>query len=237
MINSLLSSNRDVAALIPVSSMIAVYLKKCTVSVIDMLESCGYLVFCLIYDNNRINRNMFTDLCGGEFNPHIEHPRCTDRRLFFLFDSVHLLKSIRNNWLGQNDCEHTFVFPNLDSDDKCKASFSHLRQLHKNEKDSIVKMAPCLTHKSLYPSNLERQNIKLVLKVFDEKVVVALDHYGKQNGKDISGTHSFITVILKLWKILNVKSSNKGHRKRDGDSYHIRDINDERLSFLSRVYD
>ena len=87
MICSLLSSNKDVAALVPVKSMTAAYLKECTVNVLNMLESCGYWVLCLIPDNNRINRNMFTELCNGELKPSVPHPCCSERRLFFLFDS------------------------------------------------------------------------------------------------------------------------------------------------------
>jgi len=94
MICSLLSSNKDVAALIHVTLMNAEYLKECTVKAIDMLASYGYLVLCLISDNNRVNCNTFTDLCGGKLKPCIEHPRCSDGRLFFLYDSMHLLKSV-----------------------------------------------------------------------------------------------------------------------------------------------
>ena len=116
MICSLLSSNKDIAALIPVKSMNATYLKDCTVKVIRMLEDCGYFVICLISDNNRINRNMFTELGNGELKPWIIHPCCSERKLFFLFDSVHLLKCIRNNWLGQSDSERTYCFPNFSSE-------------------------------------------------------------------------------------------------------------------------
>ena len=69
MICSLLSNNIDIAALIPVESMNATYSKECTVNVIRMLQNCGYLVICLISDNNRINRNMFTELGNGELKP------------------------------------------------------------------------------------------------------------------------------------------------------------------------
>jgi len=93
---------------------------------------------------------------------------------FFLFDSVHLLKCIRNNWLGQCDAENTFQFPDMNDGSICKASMSHLCQLYASEKDNYIKMAPCLTYKALYPSNLERQNVKLVLKIFDEKTIIAL---------------------------------------------------------------
>jgi hypothetical protein len=222
MICSILSSNKDIAALVPVKSLDAAYLKDCTFKVLHMLETVGFSVVCIISDNNRVNRNVFADMCGGKLKPYIEHPLSSGRRLFFLFDSVHLLKCIRNNWLGQNDCENTFLFPIATSGSSvCQASFSHVRQLYNSEVDSVVKLAPGLTRKALYPSNLERQNVQLALKVFDEKVLVALDHFAAQTNKDVRGTQFFISVIIKLWRIINVKSSNKGIRKRDSDSVPI----------------
>lgn len=58
-----------------------------------------------------------------------------------------------------------------------KACFSNLRQLCNSEHDQIVKLAPSLCHKALFPNSTERQNVKLAL--FDEKTAVALVHFGK----------------------------------------------------------
>lgn len=235
MISSLFSPNKDVAAMVPVKNLTAAYLKDCTLPVIKMLESLGYLVCCLISDNNRVNRNMFTELCGGTLKPFVQHPCSSDRKLFFLFDSVHLLKCVRNNWLGQSDAENTFIFPDMNDGTVCKASLCHLRALYQAEKDSIVRMAPSLSYKALYPSNIERQNVKLVLKLFNEKTLAALNHYGVQNQCDVSGTSKFISIILRFWKVLNVKSTGKGHRKRDNDLDPIRSVDDENVRYLRDV--
>jgi len=238
MINSLLSPNKDVVCMVPVKNMNAVYLKECTVKVISMLESIGYKIVCCISDNNRVNRNMMTAICNGKLQASIVHPCDADRRLFFLFDSVCLLKCIRNNWLGQLDCEHTLMYPEFHSemsDNIARASFSHLRKLHESEKECIVKLAPSLSQKALYPTNLERQNVNLALKIFDEKVPVALNHFGKQTSIDVVGTASFIHIVLRLWKILNVKSTGKGIRKRDDDCKPITSVDDDRVHFLREV--
>ena len=97
MLCSLLSHNKDVAGMIPVKSLTAKYLKECKIKIINTLENAGNFVICLISDNNRINRNMFTELCQGELKPSRVHPNNSSRKLFFLFDTVHLLKCIRNN--------------------------------------------------------------------------------------------------------------------------------------------
>lgn len=82
MICSIMSGNRDVAALIPVKNLTTEYLTDCTMKVLKLLEDCGYQVLCLISDNNRVNRNMFTNMCGGTLQPFIAHPCASDRRLY-----------------------------------------------------------------------------------------------------------------------------------------------------------
>jgi hypothetical protein len=235
MLCSLLSSNKDVAALVPVKNLTAENLKQYTLKVIEMLEKCGYFVFCLISDNNRVNRNMFTELCGGSLVPYIKHPCADDRKLFFLFDSVHLLKCIRNNWLSQSDVDNTFVFPNFTEDGTCRASLSLLRQLYDSEKDCIVKQAPALTYSALHPSNIERQNVKLALKIFDEKNIPALQNFGSQSHADVTGTVKFINIIGSLWKIFNVKSIDKGRRKRDSLLDPIKAVDCEQVKFLKNI--
>ena len=57
---------------------------------------------------------MFSEMCGGStLMPYVQHPCSKDRKLFFSFDSVHLLSCVWNNWLGQYDAENTFTFPNI----------------------------------------------------------------------------------------------------------------------------
>ena len=76
-----------------------------------MLKNVGNFFYCLIFDNNRINRNKLTQTYNGELQPNIEHS--LDAEIFFMFDSVHLMKCIRNYWLGQLDTNHTSLCPGL----------------------------------------------------------------------------------------------------------------------------
>jgi len=237
MICSLLSANKEVVAMVPVKSLTAEYLKTCTLKVLGMLDKVGFNVFCLLSDNNRVNRNMFAELCGGTLTPYTAHPVDSSKRLFFLFDSVHLLKCVRNNWLGQSDSDCTFVFPDISDGSLCKASLSHVRSLYAAEKDCFIKEAPGLSHKYLYPSNLERQNVQLVLKLFSDKTIVGLTNYGVKSNLDVSGTTKFMTIILRLWNVLNVKSTDKGRCKRDASMDPIRSVNDDNVCFLRSVHE
>ena len=131
MLTSVLSKNKDIAALQPVKNLDASFLNDSLLKVIRLVEQAGYKVVVVISDNNRVNRNALAALCGGDLRPSIEHPCDPTRRLFFLFDSVHLLKCIRNIWLNQID--QVFWFPDLTTGETRKAAFAHLKQLYDSE--------------------------------------------------------------------------------------------------------
>ena len=153
-----------------------------------------------------------------------------------MFDSVHLLKSIRirNNWINQID--QTFCFPAA-SGSLVKASFAHLKQLYDSEKSAIVKLAPSLSFTSLHPNNTQRQNVKLALQVFDEKNVAALTEFGNRFQCDTFTTRNFILTITQLWKIINVKNPQKRFQLNDEFCEPIRSLQDSKLLWLSNFYD
>ena len=234
MLASIFSKNKDVAALQPVKNLDTSFLHDIVMKALKMVESAGYKVVALISDNNRINRNVFGAICGGTLKPSIVHPLDSSRQLFFLFDSVHLLKSIRNNWINQ--INQTFIFPRVDGS-TAKACFAHLKQLYDSERNAIAKLAPGLTVMALHPNNTQRQNVTLALKVFAEKNISALTEFGNRFNFGVSGTRDFILTIVQLWKILNVKQMRKGQQLNDVFCEPIRSLHDDKLNWLSTFYD
>jgi hypothetical protein len=214
------------AALMPVKNIDGKFLKDITISVIEMIENAGYKVVCLISDNNRINGNMFAAIAEGKLSSFVNHPLDPTRKLFFLYDSVHLAKCVRNNWLNQKDDAQTLTYPDFNSDESTvlhKACFAAVKQLYESEKACSVKLAPSLSQEAHYPTNTERQSVHLMLSVFNEKVVTALAMFGdKEKNCDskqvITDTKTFIEIISKLWKMLNVKHPFKGRNTRDASS-------------------
>lgn len=142
MLGSLFSKNKDVVALQPVKNLDQSFLHDSVSKVLKLVQSVGYRAVSLLSDNNRINRNVFAAICGDVLQPSIVHPLDSTQRLFFLFDPVHLLKSIRNNWINQID--QTFHFPRVVGN-AAKACFAHLEQLYDSERSAVVKLAPNLT--------------------------------------------------------------------------------------------
>ena len=151
-----------------------------------------------------------------------------------MFDFVHIIKITRNNWINQKDFNNTFTFPSLDDFNlSINASFENIRVLYKEEQRSVAKTAHRLTVKSCWPSNLERQNVGLALRIFNDSTAAALQL--KRSKRDLSlQTSEFISLITRIWKIFNVGTPNKGYRLNDTDSLPLRN-NDTRFIFLSRV--
>ena len=245
MLCSLLSSNTDMAALVPVKNINGKFLKDLTVDVMRMVENAGFKVVCLISDNNRINGNTFAALAGDKLVSLIDHPLDSNRKLFFLFDGVHLMKCVRNNWINQKDGAQTLTYPDFDSENTTvmrKACFAAVKQLYDSEKACTVKLAPSLSQKALNPSSTERQSVHLMLRIFNDKVVSALNIIGDketnfESKSVIMDTKNFISIIYKLWKMLNVKHPFKGRNTRDICSDPVRSIDSEQLLYFSKIGD
>ncbi|KAH6939442.1 hypothetical protein HPB50_018223 [Hyalomma asiaticum] len=114
------------------------------------------------------------------------------------------------------------------------ASFAKIRDLHSKECDQLLKYGYGLSRKALYPSNLERQDVKLALQIFNDYLPEALRALGaKHNLFSFEATATFIEIILKWWKIVNVKTPWKGERLRDHFQQPVLSIdNDPKIDYL-----
>lgn len=114
------------------------------------------------------------------------------------------------------------------------AMFKALKSLHQLEHDKLLKFGYSLTLKALFPKTIERQNVKLALKIFNPFVAQALLEFGT-NIEGSQETADFIKIILTWWKIVNVKTLLKG--KRFNDIYQepivCNNIEDPKLVFLN----
>lgn len=184
MMQSLLSPQKNVHIL-PVDKINAEQLHTVLRTIINELEKVGLRIIAVITDNNSINRRTMS-LFGtsSKVSSSYPHPSDPTRPLFFVIDPVHLLKCVRNNWINQKNCGTCMFFPsllNLHSNPKIlTASFKTLRDLHLKEQDQLVKAAPMLSVKALNPSSMERQNVKLALKVFNPSTTAAVETYAQR---------------------------------------------------------
>ena len=117
-------------------------------------------------------------------------------------------------------------------------SLSSLKQLHHLEADSTIKYAYKLSAKALSPSNLERQNVKLVIQIFNEHVSHALHQLGQKfSFPHWENTAAFIKLIVTWWDIVNVSTPNKGNRLKNEFKKPIICEETEAKKFLKQFLD
>ena len=99
------------------------------------------------------------------------------------------------------------------------------------EADSTLKQAYRLTIKALQPHSIERQNVRLALRIAKALLNLGQKHMDLVNWL---GTSKFISTIIKLWDMLNVKSYNKGLRLRKEDANVFDSVSDDKLEWMER---
>ena len=225
MVKTLLGGPTFIARLIPIFKLNSSYLKQQLEKLADVISSCGGKVLALIGDNHMINRQMYKSL--RYTNESYKGCLSNNDDVVLLHDPVHLIKSIRNNWLTEGRNEIRFTDPdNLESDSQI-AKWKDIVSIFDQEKDNTVHTTT-LTFQACHPTSFDRQKVSLVNAVFNDKVVTALSI------KEKTSTACFVKQIVRLWKILNVKRPNLHLRLNDPDRSPFYSTDDDRLHFLNR---
>lgn len=237
MLSSVFSKFKDVVTIVPVSNLTAPQLKSMLLHVIEEVEKVGFTVLASVSDNNAVNRKAYELLTpNGILQPSIAHPVDSGRKLFLIFDTVHILKCIRNNWIAKP--ERVLKFPDFENFDLIvTAAFEYLELMYKKERGLLVKYGHLLSFKALFPSNIQKQNVSLALKIFDERTVAALKVLASRDA-DFSGsehTASFIKIIRDWWDIVNVKGAYEGVRFNNQYRHPIRVNSSLQIEFLRKM--
>ena len=216
-----------VCRLIPVYSLNHDFLFEEANKIIQLIHKHSGYAMLLMSDNIRTNQACFKsyqETFGSEAIFSRKHPVSNDEfsMLFLLYDPPHLLKNIRNNWhtgkmqkLKFTSSKHGTVIA------QCK----DLVEIYKSEEHSIVKSTK-LDYATLHPTSLEKQKVSLAVDVFNEKTVVALQLYGHKE------TATFVDEVTKLWKCINVKSTDAGRNLNDPNREPVRSTDDQRFQFM-----
>ena len=129
--------------------------------------------------------------------------------LFLLYDFVHLIKNIRNNWLTE-----TIGELNFEHEGKIyTAKWSHLVKLYQlelmaNRTTNGIRGLSSL-NVAVRPKPVERQNVSTYLRIFSDETLHALKVHPGLDQQEVEGTITFVQKVNTMWKILNVRSRNK----------------------------
>jgi hypothetical protein len=192
------------------------------------LKNIGFDVLGICLDNATPNRRFFTDLCNKSLAPSIQHPESEENRLFLFFDSVHNFK----NWYNCFVNKGLLVCPNFRGEKIGNPKFSHIRMLYELEAGKMVKIAFRLTNRVLFPTTIDKTNVRLADSLFHESTIAAMEFYRDNGYPDFSETIPFLKLIRRTWNICNVRTHSIGNLKRDPFRQPITSIEHENLSFL-----
>jgi hypothetical protein len=231
MAKSLVGKYKDIVAIYPTATFTAAEQNDCYKEVMATLRKVELNVIAISVDNASTNRKFFTEhLCQGELKTSVIDS-ATGQPIFLIFDPVHDFKNVYNNFQSRK----LFECPVFDRylPDGCKADFNHIVELFNLEATSALKKAHKLSPSVLNPKSIEKTSVRLATAVFSESTRDALTFYaGHASKSQWSGSADFITVVLKLWNVMNVKSSVKGKHRRDNTMDPVRSSMDWKLTYL-----
>ncbi|KAF2880149.1 hypothetical protein ILUMI_26012 [Ignelater luminosus] len=216
MISSLMSPYKEVVHILPVNKMTGEVLHTFLKNIVIGLHNIGFEVLGVVSDNHSINRKAISYFSNSpEVKIVYPNPADENKPLYFVIDTVHILKNVRNNWLNKRNQD--FKYPNFSNMEISEtASFEALKEMHASESTSLLKYGFNLSLKTLYPSNLERQNVKLAVNIFNSSISIVLKELGpRKHFKNWEGTANFIEIISRWWDIVNVKTPLNGQRLRN----------------------
>ena len=143
------------------------------------LHDAGFQVRAVISDNHATNVAAFRELCSlhgmdGQENV-IQHPTAQETQVYLFYDSVHLLKNVRNNLLRAR----RFIFPPFESSFICippgEITWKLLHDVYDEDKklQANLRKAYKLTYKVLHPGD-NKQSVPLALAVSIRRLLLPL---------------------------------------------------------------
>ena len=197
--------------------------------IIDQLKQCGAKIVAVICDGNQVNKSFFKHFETVAGKPWLTK----EKNMFLLFDYVHVLKCIQNNWLTEK-CG-TIAFKDENGDQQM-ARWSDLISLFRVEEASTLKQSK-LDFVAAHPKPIECQNVKTCLRVFCDETATALQTHTGIDSIDTVGTVKFIKMFVQFSKIVNVKRPGANLRFNDPDRDVVRSANDIQLNVLTQLAD
>ena len=211
--------------MLPVSALKSTFIREVIDATHDIITSSGGKVIAIICDGNRTNQSFMRsyDTVPGK-------PWLTTDGKFLLFDFVHLLKCIRNNWITELTGELIYD----DNGITRTAKWCHLKQLYDFESADPLTRLSSLTDISIAPKPIERQKVAHALSVFCDKTYTALLTHPKMKDVEwVEDTSIFIKKVIEFWKIMNVKGLGADRRHNDPLEKVIEDPDDYRLDLIA----
>lgn len=166
-------------------------LKEIICNVVSRLHQIDLKVIGIVSDMGTNNIQMSKLLGVTSECPYFYHE---DNKIVYLFDTPHLLKSVRNNLL-----KHRFEI------DGNIVSWEFIERFYQHDQKYSVRAAPKLTESHIKPNSFEKMKVRYASQIFSNSVAAGLNVYirfGKLP-QDACTTQQFISTMNNLFDILN----------------------------------
>lgn len=247
-VNSIFGNFGEVFSINPVSNLTANDLESFFDYAIETLQAIGFTVVSLSVDGNRVNQKFYSEKSkNSEATLFFDNPTKPGEKIFLFFDSLHLFKNLRNNWLAgeyakENPLPAKLQFPRFPDDElngECvgeiiEADFNDLRQIYRESRDrfenegQVIHNVYGLTARALWINNYDRQREGLVRQIFNERTSAELKRRGKH------GTAAYIDIVNRWEHLMNTKSPGAGSHARIREMEPYRSIDDAKLDQLQQ---
>ena len=175
---------------------------------IETLQGIGFNVRGICCDNHPCNVSAYNFMImstGGNSESDLKI-YVNDQPIYLFYDTVHLIKNVRNNLLARKK----FLFPPFVNEDLSmpvkvaggEVSWSLLHRVHEEDSklQSNLRAAPKLTKLVLHPGKA-KQSVPIALAIFEESTVAAILKYFPR----AQDSAEFLTLFHKWWIISNSK--------------------------------
>lgn len=243
MLQSLLSGNRDIAYVLQAGGatshdILHAFLRKFILA----LEKMGLTVVAVIADSNPAHKEIMSRFAMPSPKVDIvyQHPKDANRPLFFIIDPVHLLKSIRSNWISQQNTGQCLTFPDFDaaisafdSRPALVASFVAFQKFQLYKNPDLFKVVHCTAERTLNPSRTEQRLAESLFTVATAEEmrsrvpVVNIEH--------AVGTAVFIEIVARWWSVVN--GANEVLTSRDDLRAPVASMDSPQIEFLGEFMD
>ena len=142
---------------LPVSKLTADFLREQSAPILEAVSSHETSqIVAIIADGHKTNQKCFKNLGTIKNKPWL-----LNEETFLLYDFVHVMKCVRNNWITEKNGELEYVFEGK----KQVAKWSDLKLLYDVECESLLKLSK-LSYVAVYPKPIEKKSVETCLKVF-----------------------------------------------------------------------
>jgi hypothetical protein len=232
MIKGVSNGIKEVVATFAVKNLSANQLKDWTWHVIGDLEKHGIFIIAVVCDGSSVNRFFFK-----KHKPATQHESgitfdtwnraARHRKLFFIADVPHLLKTIRNcllnsRWDGKKSRRKMMK-------NGKRITWDFIVKLYEEKKSKTLRKSFKLNAQNVYPDSYARMRVGLAGQVLSNTVGRDLE---SQGWNDAAETIHFIDLVNSWFDCLNGAHSSQGRKKRNENLNPYTSKEDPRFNLL-----